>query len=226
MTGVPTPLVGYRRLLMIGPRSHQRARARPRRILIVEDELVIALMIEEIVREMGCAVSGIAGTLGMARLQFAKRDFDAALLDVNLGGEYNPETADDPPRREQLEGAGSLLLARTGVRVKTLRYRAHRLEAHAVARPRSPPEPGVLHRQGPHPLDQPPVLGVEAPGLGPQLCHRGVRAQRVELGCSLAFLVSRWGPLPEKEIEVVFSHACFSILTNRAERLAVSWPLR
>ena len=51
MTGVPTPLVGYRRLLMIGPRSHQRARARPRRILIVEDELVIALMIEEIVRE-------------------------------------------------------------------------------------------------------------------------------------------------------------------------------
>ena len=94
MTGVPTPLVGYRRLLMIGPRSHQRARARPRRILIVEDELVIALMMEEIVREMGCAVSGIAGTLGMARLQFAKRDFDAVLLDVNLDGEYNPETAD------------------------------------------------------------------------------------------------------------------------------------
>ena len=25
---------------------------------------------------------------------FAKRDFDAVLLDVNLGGEYNPETAD------------------------------------------------------------------------------------------------------------------------------------
>ena len=37
---------------------------------------------------------GIAGTLGMARLQFAKRDFDAVLLDVNLGGEHNPETAD------------------------------------------------------------------------------------------------------------------------------------
>ncbi|MFZ0102646.1 MAG: hypothetical protein WAL49_10190, partial [Pseudolabrys sp.] len=56
--------------------------------------MVIALMMEEIVREMGWAVSGIAGTLGMARLQFAKRDFDAVLLDVNLGGEYNPETAD------------------------------------------------------------------------------------------------------------------------------------
>ena len=79
---------------MTRPRSQRRSPARPRRILIVEDDLVIALMMEEIVREMGCAVSGIAGTLGMARLQFAKRDFDAVLLDVNLGGEYNPETAD------------------------------------------------------------------------------------------------------------------------------------
>ena len=87
-------LVGDRRLLMARPRSQQRSRIRPRRVLIVEDDLVIALMMEEIVREMGCAVSGIAGTLGMARLQLAKRDFDAVLLDVNLGGEYNPETAD------------------------------------------------------------------------------------------------------------------------------------
>ena len=75
-------------------RSQRRSPARPRRILIVEDDLVVALMMEEIVREMGWAVSGIAGTLGMARLQFAKRDFDAVLLDVNLGGEYNPDTAD------------------------------------------------------------------------------------------------------------------------------------
>ena len=79
---------------MARPRSQRRSPVRPRRILIVEDDLVIALMMEEIVRGMGCAVSGIAGTLGMARLQFAKRDFDAVLLDVNLGGEYNAETAD------------------------------------------------------------------------------------------------------------------------------------
>jgi CheY-like chemotaxis protein len=79
---------------MIRPRSQQRSRIRPRRILIVEDDLVIGLMMEEIVREMGCAVTGVAGTLGMARLQFAKRNFDAVLLDLNLGDEYNPETAD------------------------------------------------------------------------------------------------------------------------------------
>ena len=46
-------LVGDRRLLMTRPRSQQRSRIRPRRVLIVEDDLVIALMMEEIVREMG-----------------------------------------------------------------------------------------------------------------------------------------------------------------------------
>ena len=79
---------------MTRPRSQRPSRIRPRRVLIVEDDLVIGLMMEEIVREMGCVVTGVAGTLGMARLQFAKRDFDAVLLDVNLGDEYNPETAD------------------------------------------------------------------------------------------------------------------------------------
>ena len=64
------------------------------RILIVEDDLVIALMVEEIVRELGYIVSGIAGTIATARLQIAKRDFDAVLLDIDLGGEYHPETAD------------------------------------------------------------------------------------------------------------------------------------
>jgi CheY-like chemotaxis protein len=64
------------------------------RILIVEDDLVIALMIEEIVRDLGYAVSGVAGTIATAHLQIAKRDFDAVLLDIDLGGEYHPETAD------------------------------------------------------------------------------------------------------------------------------------
>jgi hypothetical protein len=39
-------LVGDRRLLMTRPRSQQRSRIRPRRVLIVEDDLVIALMME------------------------------------------------------------------------------------------------------------------------------------------------------------------------------------
>ncbi|MGB9044193.1 MAG: response regulator [Pseudolabrys sp.] len=70
------------------------SRTKPPRILIVEDDLVIALMIEEIVRELGYAVSGVAGTIATTRLQIAKRDFDAVLLDIDLAGEHHPETAD------------------------------------------------------------------------------------------------------------------------------------
>jgi CheY-like chemotaxis protein len=60
----------------------------------VEDDLVIALMIEELVREFGYAVSRVAGTVAMARLQIAQHNFDAVLLDINMEGEYQPETAD------------------------------------------------------------------------------------------------------------------------------------
>ena len=40
------------------------------------------------------AVSSVAGTVAMARLQIAQRNFDAVLLDINMEGEYQPETAD------------------------------------------------------------------------------------------------------------------------------------
>ena len=74
--------------------SQPLSRTRPPRILIVEDDLVIALMIEEFVREFGYAVSSVAGTVAMARQQIALRNFDAVLLDINMEGEYQPETAD------------------------------------------------------------------------------------------------------------------------------------
>jgi hypothetical protein len=79
---------------MTSAHSQPPSRTRPPRILIVEDDLVIALMIEEFVREFGYAVSSVAGTVAMARLQIAQRNFDAVLLDINMEGEYQPETAD------------------------------------------------------------------------------------------------------------------------------------
>jgi DNA-binding response OmpR family regulator len=68
--------------------------AQSKRILIVEDELLVALMVEEFIREFGYIVSGIANTLAAARLEFAKRNFDAVLLDINLDNQYHPEMAD------------------------------------------------------------------------------------------------------------------------------------
>ena len=72
------------------PRAHERAP----RILIVEDELLIAVLIGEMVREIGHRASGTAPTIAMARLEFAKRNFDAVLLDLNLDGQQHPEIAD------------------------------------------------------------------------------------------------------------------------------------
>jgi CheY-like chemotaxis protein len=78
---------------MANPRSPPTAPGSPR-ILVIEDELLIALLIEEMVRETGYRVSGVAHTAAMARQKFAKRNFDAVLFDINIGGRYHPEIAD------------------------------------------------------------------------------------------------------------------------------------
>jgi CheY-like chemotaxis protein len=59
-----------------------------RRILVVEDELMIAMLVEDMLTELGCAVVGPAHALAEA-LDLARTEvgLDAALLDVNLGGQ-------------------------------------------------------------------------------------------------------------------------------------------
>ena len=61
---------------MANPRSPPMA-PNPPRILATQDELLIALMIEEMVREAGYRVSGVAHTMAMARQEFARCNFDA-----------------------------------------------------------------------------------------------------------------------------------------------------
>jgi DNA-binding response OmpR family regulator len=61
---------------------------RGRRILVVEDDMLIAMMIEDMLTDLGCAVIGPAN--GLSQGQALADDgvaIDAALLDVNLGGE-------------------------------------------------------------------------------------------------------------------------------------------
>ena len=57
-----------------------------RRILYLEDEIIIALDTAETLRDMGFAEVGVANTLRKARALAAEGDFHMALLDVNLGG--------------------------------------------------------------------------------------------------------------------------------------------
>jgi DNA-binding response OmpR family regulator len=55
-------------------------------ILIIEDEVLIAALIRDLVRGLGYAVSGTAHTVSAARQELAKRAFDIALLDMGLDG--------------------------------------------------------------------------------------------------------------------------------------------
>src|SRR5690242_7607316 len=59
-----------------------------RRVLVVEDEMMIAMLVEDMLAELGCAVVGPAHALDAA-LDLARTvdEIDAALLDVNLAGQ-------------------------------------------------------------------------------------------------------------------------------------------
>lgn len=58
-----------------------------KRVLIVEDEMLVALLIEDFLADLGCSCVGpfrsVANALEAARTE----DLDLAVLDVNLGGE-------------------------------------------------------------------------------------------------------------------------------------------
>ena len=59
------------------------------RLLVVEDETLVAMMVEDILSDFGCVVVDVAGTLERGLQLAADRDLalDGAILDVNLGGE-------------------------------------------------------------------------------------------------------------------------------------------
>ena len=59
-----------------------------RRVLVVEDEMMIAMLVEDMLADLGCTVIGPAHGLEAAlRLAATETGLDAALLDVNLGGQ-------------------------------------------------------------------------------------------------------------------------------------------
>src|SRR5581483_8314521 len=56
------------------------------RVLIVEDEAMVTMLIEDILDELGCKVAGVASELGEALSKSEEEEFDIAILDVNLNG--------------------------------------------------------------------------------------------------------------------------------------------
>ena len=65
-----------------------------RRVMVVEDEALVALVLADQLTDMGLSVVGPCGSVKEAQAAVAEGDFDAAILDVNLGGELVYPVAD------------------------------------------------------------------------------------------------------------------------------------
>jgi CheY-like chemotaxis protein len=63
-------------------------------ILIVEDELLIALFLQETLEDEGCRIIGPVGRVGEAVLMVRQGGIDAAVLDAGLNGEPVTAVAD------------------------------------------------------------------------------------------------------------------------------------
>lgn len=63
------------------------------RILIVEDEMTIAMMLEDMIAELGHEVAGVASRLDRAVALASTAAFDLAILDVNLDGRPSMDVA-------------------------------------------------------------------------------------------------------------------------------------
>jgi CheY-like chemotaxis protein len=64
------------------------------RVLIVEDEMLVAMNIEDMLLELGHEVAGIASRLEPALALARDGAFDIAMLDVNLAGDRSFPVAD------------------------------------------------------------------------------------------------------------------------------------
>jgi DNA-binding response OmpR family regulator len=65
------------------------------RLLIVEDEALVAMMIHDVISDAGADVVGPAANIRTAMSALGAESIDGAILDVNLGGERIDPVADE-----------------------------------------------------------------------------------------------------------------------------------
>ena len=93
------------------------------RVLLVEDEMLVAMIIEDMLAEMGCSVIGPAARVAEALILIDRETFDIAVLDVNVAGDVVTPVA------EVLEQRGVPFVFSTGYRARELpeRFQKHTL---------------------------------------------------------------------------------------------------
>jgi CheY-like chemotaxis protein len=64
------------------------------RVLVVEDEALVALQLEDMLHELGCSIVGPASRVGQALALLGGQPVDAAVLDLNVAGELVYPVAD------------------------------------------------------------------------------------------------------------------------------------
>jgi CheY-like chemotaxis protein len=69
------------------------AEFRARRVLVVEDEAMVAMLLEAMLEDLGHEVAAIAGKASEAAILAREAPIDLAILDVNLNGEFTYEIA-------------------------------------------------------------------------------------------------------------------------------------
>jgi CheY-like chemotaxis protein len=62
-------------------------RASGKRVLVVEDEPMIRLLLDDMLNDLGYSMAAEAGRLDEALAAASEAEFDVAILDVNLNGE-------------------------------------------------------------------------------------------------------------------------------------------
>lgn len=65
-----------------------------RKVLVVEDEMIVAWLLQDILSDLGCTVVGPAASVKQALAMMEAEAIDAAVLDVNLNGEMSYPIAD------------------------------------------------------------------------------------------------------------------------------------
>jgi CheY-like chemotaxis protein len=64
------------------------------RVLVVEDESIVAMLMEDMLADIGHEVGAVASTMDAAMEQATSGSFDVAILDVNLDGKPSYSVAD------------------------------------------------------------------------------------------------------------------------------------
>jgi CheY-like chemotaxis protein len=65
-----------------------------RRVLVVEDEMIVAWLLEDMLADLGCAVVGPAARVNQALAMIDAEAIDVAVLDINLNGQMSYSLAD------------------------------------------------------------------------------------------------------------------------------------